>query len=127
MTMRSDCLPGGIFALTYAAQLTLHLMRPLQRTTPAEARHKLRQLDQVRQAQESGLLAHDDFRIHRRQVRPLQRNGANRLLVDLKQKPFAVSVEALTHALERSTAERMERVRYAHKTLRRDTRASILS
>jgi hypothetical protein len=71
-------------------------------------------------------LADGDLRIRRHDVRPLRRHRAHSLLVDAQQEPRAVTVVPLADANELLSAERMERMRHTHKTLRHVGRACIL-
>ncbi len=66
------------------------------------------------------MLAHDNLGIRGYEIRPLRGNGAKGPIIDLQEKPLAVSVKSLTRADKRLAAEWVERVRYAHKTLRSD-------
>jgi hypothetical protein len=87
------------------------LRTPLQ----GEARHKLGEINQVRDPKRRAPLPHDDFGIRGDYVGPLRRNRANRAVVDAQQKSLAGPVIALTDADELAAAERMEGMGYADK------------
>ena len=72
-------------------------------------------------------LTHDRFRIRSKKIRPLRRNGANSLFINLQQKPLAVSVIPLTQADKRLSAEGMKGMRYSYKVRACDRKACILS
>ena len=48
--------------------------------------HKSSEFEQIRYTEQRTLLAEDDLRVGGSQIRPLQRNGANRDLVDPEQE-----------------------------------------
>jgi hypothetical protein len=58
------------------------------------------QLEQVCDAEQRALLAHDNFWIRGYEIRPLRGNGAKGPLIDLQQKSLAVSVKSLAYADE---------------------------
>jgi hypothetical protein len=58
----------------------------------------------------------DDLRIRRNEIRPLWRDRANGYIIDAEQKSLSIAVVPLTYARELPAAERMERMRYRHKT-----------
>ena len=105
----------GVFSLTDAAQFTLHISRLPQRSALDHLVHKSSEFEQIRYAEQRTLLAEDDLRVGGGQIRPLQRNGANRDLIDPEQEPSSVTVVSLAHASQLFAAKRMERVRDAHK------------
>ena len=59
---------------------------------------------------------HCDLWIRRNEIRPLWRDRTNGYIIDSEQKSLSIAVVSLTHARELSAAERMERMRYPHKT-----------
>jgi hypothetical protein len=112
--------PSVIFIFTHAAQFALHLTGRLLRTALGQAGHESLQLQQVCDPKQRTLPAHDNFRIRGYEVRPLRGDGAKGCIIDLQQKPLAVSVKSLAYADEGLAREWMERVRYPYKTLRSD-------
>ena len=105
----------GVFSLTDAAKLPLHIARLPQRSALAHLVHKSSEFEQIHYAEQRTLLAEHDLRVGGGQIRPLQRNGANRDIVDPEQEPSSVTVVSLAHASQLFAAKRMERVRDAHK------------
>jgi hypothetical protein len=59
---------------------------------------------------------HDDLWIRRNEIRPLWRDRANGYIIDPDQKALSIAVVPLAYARELPAAERMERMRYPHKT-----------
>lgn len=59
---------------------------------------------------------HGNLRIRRNEIRPLWRDRANGYIIDTEQKALSIAVVPLTYARELPAAERMERMRYPHKT-----------
>jgi hypothetical protein len=59
---------------------------------------------------------HGDLWIWRNEIRPLWRDRANGYIIDTEQKSLSIAVVPLTYARELPAAERMERMRYPHKT-----------
>jgi hypothetical protein len=59
---------------------------------------------------------HDDLWIRRNEIRPLWRDRANGYIIDTEQKALSIAVIPLTYARELSAAQRVERMRYPHKT-----------
>lgn len=72
------------------------------------------------------MLAYDDLRVRRNQVGPLQRNGADRHIVDLQQKTSSIRVAPFAHANQLLAAQWMKRVRDAYKTRRYNRSTCIL-
>jgi hypothetical protein len=60
-------------------------------------------------------LSHEDFRIRRSDVGPLQRNGANGSVVHTQQESLAGPVIAFADADELPASKRMEGMSYADK------------
>ena len=118
---------SGVISITFAAQFTLRSIGPLRRLAAAQASHESLELHQVGHAEERTLSADGKLRIHGREVRPLPRNRADAAIVGPQQQPHPISVVPLPHADELLPAERMERMRYAHKARRGDRRTCILS
>ena len=77
----------------------------------------MREIEQIRQAEERTVLAHDDFRIRGGKIGPLRQNRADCHLINLQQQTLAMNVIALAYADELPAAQRMKWVRDAHKTL----------
>ena len=73
------------------------------------------------------MLAYDDLRGRRNEIGPLQRNGADRHIVDLQQKTPSIRVAPFAHANELLVAQWMKRVRDAHKARRCDRSICILN
>ncbi|AGP41272.1 hypothetical protein SCE1572_46350 [Sorangium cellulosum So0157-2] len=88
-----------------------------------EVRHQAGKLQEIGGPEQRATLADDDLWIGRDDIGPLPRHGADVLLVDAQQEPRPVPVVPLAHADELPSAERMERVRHAHKALARGRRA----
>ena len=59
---------------------------------------------------------HGDLWIKRNKIRPLWRDRANGYIIDTEQQSLSIAVVPLTYARELPAAERMERMRYPHKT-----------
>lgn len=78
------------------------------------------EFQQIRHAEERTMLAYDDLRIGSNEIRPLRRNRADRDIINPEQETSSVTVESLAHASDLPAAERMERMRDAHKTHRWD-------
>jgi len=117
----------GVISFTYTAQFALHFIGPLPSIVSAETSYEARERHQVPDTKERALFADDNFRIRCDQVRPLPRNRANALLVDLKQQSRTVPVVSLANAGELLSTERMERMRYSHKVRRGDGTVCILN
>ena len=118
---------SGVISLTLAAQSPLHFIRHLPHTAAAEAGYQLRQRDQVSDSAKRTPIAENDLRVRGHDVRPLPRNGAKSVLVDLQQEPPAGPVGSLAYADELLSAEGMERVRDPHKVRRRNRTICILN
>ncbi len=99
---------SGIFCFTVAGPISLS----------DESRHQLGELQKIRDQEERTALADDDRWIGRHDVRPLPRHGAHAIGVDAQQEPRAVPIVPLADADELPSAQRVERVRDAHKTRR---------
>jgi hypothetical protein len=78
--------------------------------------HKLRELQQIRHAEQGAAVPYDDFRIGNRKIRPLRRDRADPHFIDLQQQTLAVNVVTFAHTDELLPVEWMKRVRDAHKT-----------
>src|SRR5215472_1572701 len=90
----------------------------LSRITLAELIYQAFEFQQIRHAEERTILAYDDLRIGSNDIRPLRRNRADRDIIDPEQETSSVTVVSLAHARDLSAAERVERMRDAHKTHR---------
>lgn len=89
----------------------------LRRPAPLfdEARHQVGKLQEISNSEHRAPLANDDLGIGCDDVGPLPRHRADVLLIDTQQEPRPVPVVALADAEELLSAERVERVGYAHK------------
>lgn len=92
-----------------------------------EPRHQTGKLQEICEPQGRAAFPDHDFGIGRDDVCPLPRHRANALAVDAQQEARAVPVVPLADADELPSAERVERVRHAHKTRCCARRACILS
>jgi hypothetical protein len=110
----------GVFSFTNAAKLTLRIVWSLPRITLAELVYQAFEFQQIRHAEERTILAYDDLRIGSNEIRPLRRNRADCDIIDSEQETSSVTVVSLTHASDLPAAERMERMRDAHKVHRWD-------
>ena len=72
------------------------------------------------------MLAYNNLQVRRNEIGPLQRNGADRHIVDLQQKTLSIGVAPFAHANELLAAQWMKRVRDAHKVRRYDRSICIL-
>ena len=88
----------------------------LMKLPPAEFFYQLREFQQIRKAEKRTMPAHDDLRIGSNVIRPLWRDRANGYIIDAEQQTLSIAVVPLTYAWELFAAERMERMRYPHKT-----------
>ena len=114
-TTASTC---GVFLFTRAAKLTLRIVWPLPRITLADLIYQAFEFQQIRHAEERTILAYDDLRIGSNAIRPLRRDRADRDIIDPEQETSSVTVVSLAHASDLPAAERVERMRDAHKTHR---------
>lgn len=110
----------GVFSFTQAAKLTLRIVWLLPRITLVELIYQAFEFQQIRHAEERTILAYDDLRIGSNEIRPLRRSRADRDIIDPEQETSSVTVVSLSHASDLPAAERMERMRDAHKTHRWD-------
>src|SRR5580692_1154183 len=78
-----------------------------------QVRHKLGEINQVRDPKRRAPLPHNDFGIRSDHVGPLRRNRADRAVVDAQQKSLAGPVIALTDTNKLPAAKRMEGMGYA--------------
>ena len=72
------------------------------------------------------MLAHDDLRVRSYEIRPLRWNRADGRIIDLQQETSSISVVPFAYTNEILAAERMERMRDAHKTRGCDRSICIL-
>ena len=100
--------------------MTLRIVWLLSRITLAELIYQTFEFQQIRHAEERTILAYDDLRIGYNEIRPLRRNRADRDIIDPEQETSSVTVVSLARASDLPAAERMERMRDAHKTHRWD-------
>lgn len=70
---------------------------------------------------------HGNLRIDCDDVSPSRRNGANGFIIDLQQQGHSIAVISLAHARQLPPAERMERMRDAHKARSCDRSICILN
>ena len=117
-----------------AAYLSLHMRRnlpytsfaPLRQIASAESINQMSQFQQVHNAEQRPLFTQDDLGIWSDNVRPLRRNRANAVIVNLQQQSHPITVVPLAHTSQLPSAERVERMRDAHKTHRCDRSICIL-
>ena len=96
------------------------------RTLP-QLDHQVRKSQKVSKTQKRSPAAELDLRIGRHHVRPLRKHGADIFIIHTQQQSLPVPVIPLAHARELPSAERVERVRHAHKTRYCGGRACILT
>ena len=120
------CTTCGVFALTFAAQFTLHTICLLRRITSAELFHQPRKLQQIRRAEKRPMLAADDLRVGSDQIGPLRRNRTDGRIIDAQQESPSREVVPLAHAKELRAAEWVKRVCDSDKTPRCDWNTRIL-
>lgn len=124
------CMFGS--SLLWRRQISLYICGVISftRLSPAllleEMRHQAGKLQEIGYAEQRTTLTDDDLWIGRHDVGPLPRHRADALLVEAQQEPRPVPVVPLAHADEQPSAQRVERVRHAHKarTCGRRTRSS---
>ena len=73
------------------------------------------QIHEISGAEKGAAPSSDDLRIGSDQIGPLQRNGANRIIIHLQEQVRPIAVVSLGNAQELLAAERMERMQDAHK------------
>ena len=110
-----------------SGEIDLTHSRLLSRITLAELIYQAFEFQQIRHAEERTILAYDDLRIGSNEIRPLRRNRADRDIIDSEQETSSVTVVSLAHASDLPAAERMERMRDAHKMHRWDRSTCTLS
>jgi len=93
---------------------------------PWVAGQQVEEIQEVRDAQCRAPLADDELWIRGDDVRPLPWHGADAIVANTQQEPRAVAVVPFANTDELVPAERVERVRYAHKARRCLRRTSIL-
>jgi hypothetical protein len=81
--------------------------------TFAELIYKPCEFQQIRHAEERAMLAYNDLRGVRDEIRPLLRNRAYGPLIDLQQQTPSVGVAPLAHASKLFATQWMKRVRDA--------------
>ena len=96
-------------------------------TPPAELFYQLCEFQQIRHAEKRTIPAYDDLRIRSNEIRPLRRNRADGDIIDPEQETSSITVVSLAHASDLPAAERMKRMRDAHKTHRWDRITCILN
>ena len=97
----------------------IHLTRhssPPRPIVAAETINQLGEFQQVRRAEQRSTPAQNDLGIGRYNIRPLRPNCVDHSIVALQQQRLPIAVVTLTYAGELLPAERMEGMRYAHKT-----------
>jgi len=107
--------------------LTLRIIWLLPRITLAELIYQAFEFQQIGHAEERTILAYDDLRVGSNEIRPLRRNRADRDIIDPEQETSSVTVVPLAHTSDLPAAERMKRMRDAHKTHRWDRSTCTLS
>jgi hypothetical protein len=113
---RSLGYTSGVFCFTGAGPPFL----------PYESRHQVGELQKICHPEQRATLADHDLWIRCDDIRPLPRHRAHAICVDVQHEPRAIPIVPLAYADELPPAERMERVRDAHKTRRRVGRDCIL-
>jgi hypothetical protein len=113
---RSFLYACGIFCLTRAGPTGLS----------NESRHQVGKFQKIRDSEKCTALADDDRRVGRHGVRPVPWHRAHLIGFHAQQDPRAVPIVPLANADELPSAERVKRVRDAHKTRRCVGRACIL-
>jgi len=88
--------------------------------------HQPGQFQQIRDTEERTMLAEDDLRVRRDEIRPLSQNSADRPILDLQQEALSGSVRPFAHANELLAAERMKGMGDAHKVRRSHRNVCIL-
>jgi hypothetical protein len=116
---------SGIINITYAAQFALRSIGRLQRTASTEPFYQPSQFHQVRHPENRSPLAQDEFRILGGNVRPLWRDRATGLVIDLQQKTHAIAVVPSTQAEEFLSAKGMEGMSHLHKVRRYERKICI--
>lgn len=81
----------------------------------AELIYQAFEFQQIRHSEKRTILAYDDLRVGSNEIRPLRRNRADRDIIDPEQETSSITVVSFPDASEFSAAERMERMRDAHK------------
>jgi hypothetical protein len=105
----------GRYSLTQAAQLALHISSFPWTQLPLQITYQPSQIYEISGAEKGAASAPDDFRLGSDQIRPLQRNGANRIIAHLQEQMRPIAVVSLGNAQELLAAERMERMQDPHK------------
>jgi hypothetical protein len=82
---------------------------------PLQIPYQPSQLRQISGADDGTISAPDGLRIGSDQIGPLQRNGANRIVIHLQEQMRPIAVVSLGDAWEPLAAERMKRMQDAHK------------
>ena len=117
----------GINCLTFAALLSLHLLRRPPGRSVRKPLHKAGQLHQVDSTHQRPSVAHDNFRVQAHEIGPLRRNRPYGSAVSLQQETFAVSVVSFADAGKLSSEQWVKWMRHPHKLQRRIRRVCILS
>ena len=118
----------GVFPFTYAAQFPLHGIFSSPAQIPlAEPVYQASEFQQVHHAEWRTVSTHGDLRINSDDVSPLRRNGANGFIIDLQQQGDSIAVVPLAYAGQLPSAERMKRMRDAHKARGCDRSICILN
>ena len=100
--------------------MTLRIIWLFPRIPISELIYQAFEFQQIGHAEERTITAYDDLRIGSNEIRPLWRNRADRDIIDPEQETSSVTVVSLAHASDLPAAERMKRMRDAHKTHRWD-------
>jgi hypothetical protein len=82
---------------------------------PLQIPYQPSQLRQISGADDGTVSAPDALGIGSDQIGPLQRNGANRIIIHLQEQVRPIAVVSLGNTQELLTAERMERMQDPHK------------
>ena len=92
-----------------------------------QALHQLGEPQKIRHTDDPPTLPDHNLRIGGDHVGPVPRHRAHAILVDAQQEPLAITVVSLADANELLSAERMKRVRHAHKMRCRVGKACTLT
>ena len=107
--------PCGRYPLTHAAQLPLHISSFPWTQLLLQITNQPSQIQEISGAENGAASASDDLGIGSDQIGPLQRNGANRIIIHLQEQVRPIAVVSLGNTQELLTAERMERMQDPHK------------
>jgi hypothetical protein len=108
VAMRRNSAYGcGIISFT-------HLARSRRRSRQ-KSLDQIGKLHPVGHAQKQTPFTHHDFRIRASEIGPSHRNRPNLAAVRLQQKPLAIAIVSLAHAVQLPLEQWVKRVRDTHK------------